>query len=157
MEIIIIPLKDGAYTHPLTDLLIKTYSTHSVSLSYFVELIFLGTRSSKSDKERSLDEETSSDCDPQLPILLRIFFEKAQQEDQEFASNLNLNLNLMKNESPIKRRSSTRITYAMLELGISQSLLLAIQSSVGDLHSAVSRRTEIVTSLVDLLHRCVDM
>lgn len=94
-----------------------------------------------------------SGCDPQLPILLRILYEKGQQDEQEQAMHLKKNLLSAQLDSPSKKKSSMRITYAMLELGIAQSLCIAIQGSVGDATSAASITAEVVTSLVELLHR----
>lgn len=109
----------------------------------------------KSEGDRFQDDEAVSGCDPQLPILLRTLYEKGQQEDQEQAMHLKKNPIPAQPESPTKKKSSTRITYAMLELGIAQSLCIAIQSSVGDASSATSITAEVVTSLVQLLHRSV--
>jgi hypothetical protein len=114
-----------------------------------------GTKSVKSEGDRCQDDEAVSGCDPQLPILLRILYEKGQQEEQEQAMQFKKNPILTQPESPTKKKSSTRITYAMLELGIAQSLCIAIQGSVGDATSATSITAEVVTSLVELLHRSV--
>jgi hypothetical protein len=126
-----------------------TYLTCIIAVLFY----YTGTRSLKSEGDRCQDDEAVLGCDPQLPILLRILYEKGQQEEQEQAMHLKKNPLSAQPESPTKKKSSTRITYAMLELGIAQSLCVAIQSSVGDATSATSITAEVVTSLVELLHR----
>jgi hypothetical protein len=85
-----------------------------------------------------------SECDPQLPILLRILYEKAQQTEQESANG---------SDSPSRKKNSGKISYAMLELGIAQSLCVGIQSAVKEASLAASMHTEVMTSLIELLHR----
>lgn len=95
-----------------------------------------------------------SECDPQLPILLRILYEKAQQTEHENAVNQKSNSSDGL-DSPTKRKSSGsgKISYAMLELGIAQSLCVGIQSAVKEASLAASMHTEVMTSLIELLHR----
>ena len=116
------------------------------------------------DKDRiegSSEEDNSSECDPQLPVLLRILYEKGQIEEQEEQRAVaKLKKNLPSPNSPIVKKDSTKITYAMLELGISQSLCAAIQScmEISDPGSAamvlvLPVKTEVLCSLIELLHR----
>ena len=134
----------------------------------------LGGSKSKGDRDRgdrdkddrSVDDDHIVDCDPQLPILLRILYEKAQIEEQEEVANLKKNP-LQNNNNSNQVMLDKKITYVMLELGISHSLSVAIQSCVGDSSSSgasgtssgasgvsgVTMQTELVSSLVELLYR----
>jgi hypothetical protein len=93
-----------------------------------------------------------SECDPQLPILLRILYEKAQQTEQESAGSLK-GTPPNGSDSPSRKKNSGKISYAMLELGIAQSLCVGIQSAVKEASLAASMHTEVMTSLIELLHR----
>ena len=114
--------------------------------------MFSGSKPGKFDRERSREDESVSECDPQLPILLRILYEKAQQTEQENAVNQKANPS-NGIDSPSRRKNSGKISYAMLELGIAQSLCVGIQSAVKEASLAASMHTEVMTSLIELLHR----
>ena len=122
------------------------------------------------DKDRIegfMEEETSTECDPQLPILLRILYEKGQIEEQEQAV-VQQQKNHFSGNSPviINKKDCTKITYIMLEMGISQSLCFAIHLCMNSSNSStgpesahpsdelvVPVQTELLCSLIELLHR----
>ena len=122
------------------------------------------------DKDRIegfVEEETSTECDPQLPILLRILYEKGQIEEQEQAV-VQQQKNHFSGNSPviINKKDCTKITYIMLEMGISQSLCFAIHLCMNSSNSStgpesahpsdelvVPVQTELLCSLIELLHR----
>ena len=124
-----------------------------------------GKYKDKDKTEGSLEEDVLSECDPQLPVLLRILYEKGQIEEQEEQqAYLKQKKNPLLPGSPIMKKDCTKITSTMLELGISQSLCAAIQSCMGTLNYSADPtsaatllvlpvKTELLCSLIELLHR----
>ena len=138
--------------------------------------------SNKSDKfdgnnynNNNNDDDHTIECDPQVPVLLRILYEKGQAEEQE-QSQLRLRKNQNQfspdNQNIKKKENCTKVTYVMLELGISQSLCTAVRACLKESGSGsgigsssgsgsgspsgsngLSVQTELLSSLVELLHR----
>ena len=101
-------------------------------------------------------------------------YEKGQAEEQEQSQiRLRKNQNQLSPDNQMKKKENcTKVTYVMLELGISQSLCTAVRACLKESGSGsgigsssgsgsgspsgsngLSVQTELLSSLVELLHR----